>query len=351
MPVVTRRLRLKRPHLTPIRERNPLGVGLVGLLLLALVAAVAYRAEDLPGIGGGTTYHADFSEAAGLRDGNEVRVAGVKVGKVTGVALAGGKVRVDFRVKDVWIGDASTAAISIKTLLGEKYLAVDPLGDGAQEPGAPIPASRTTSPYDVTEAFTGLGETLGEIDTDKLAESFKAVSDSFRDTPGDVRTAATGLSALSRSISKRDAELGELLRGSKKLTKTLKGQRKQFESLLKDGNLLLAEVRARRNAIHALFTGTRDLGTELRGLVRDNERQLSPTLRSLDRVTTVLLKNRKHLDRTLAVVGPYYRLVGNTLGNGRWFDSYLCGVVPKKYLPPNTPPSRGCMPPKPGGAS
>lgn len=341
-------MRLRRPYLKPVQERNPVLVCLVGLLLVALLAGVAYRAEDLPLIGGGTTYTADFSESAGLSSGNEVRVAGVKVGKVTDVALDGDRVRVSFRVKDVWIGDASTAAISIKTLLGEKFLAVDPLGARRQDPGSRIPVSRTTSPYDVTQAFTGLGDTLEELDSEKLAKSFESVSDTFRNTPGDVRTAATGLSALSRTLSSRDSELADLLRGSKKLTKTLKGQRKEFASLLRNGNLLLAEVRSRRSAIHQLFTGTRDLGTELSGLVKDNKDQLAPTLRALDRVTTVLLKNRKRLDKALAVAAPYYRLLGNTLGNGRWFDSYLCGLVPANYLPSDPAPEK-CEPPKQGG--
>ena len=41
-------------------------------------------------------------------------------------------------------------------------------------------------------------------------------------------------------------------------------------------------------------------------------------------------------------------LVGNALGNGRWFDSYLCGLVPKSYAP-SVVPSSGCQPPVPAG--
>lgn len=46
----------------------------------------------------------------------------------------------------------------------------------------------------------------------------------------------------------------------------------------------------------------------------------------------MLVKNRKSLDKVLSLAGSYNRLVGNTLGNGRWFDNYVCGVVPKSYL-------------------
>ncbi|MFJ9624195.1 MCE family protein [Streptomyces sp. NPDC101181] len=335
--------------LTPVRERDPVAVGIVGLLVLALLALAAWRSDALPFVGHGTGYSADFTESAGLTEGDEVRIAGVKVGDVTGVSLDGAKVRVDFRVEDAWIGDSSTVGIAVKTLLGDKYLAVDPLGDAPQDPGTRIAASRTTSPYDVTQAFNGLGETIEEIDTGRLAKSFEAISAAFKNSPPHVRSAADGLSALSRTVSERDAQLAALLRNSERLSKTLAGKKGSFETLLEDGNLLLGEIQARRDSIHLLLTGTRDLGTQLTGLVQDNRKQLKPTLDALGRVTAVLVKNRASLDKVLALTGSYSRLVGNTLGNGRWFDTYVCGVVPKNYLPAGTPPATGCLPPRQRG--
>ena len=135
---------IPRPRLKPVKERNPVAVAVAGLLLLALVAALAFNVERLPLVGDATTYSADFSEAAGLDTGDEVRIAGVKVGKVTEVSLDGAKVKVTFEVGDAWVGDRSTAAIAIKTLLGEKYLALDPLGSDRQDPGTRIPQSRMT---------------------------------------------------------------------------------------------------------------------------------------------------------------------------------------------------------------
>ncbi|MER5202565.1 MCE family protein [Streptomyces sp. NPDC002825] len=330
----------------PVKERSPVAVALVGLVVLALMAVLAYNVERLPLVGGDTAYSADFTEAAGLDAGDEVRIAGVKVGKVTEVALDGPKVKVTFEVGDAWIGDRSTAAIAVKTLLGEKYLALDPLGSAPQDPGTRIPQSRTTSPYDVTQAFQDLSGTVDAIDTGKLAESFRTISDTFKNSPPHVRNAATGLSELSKSVSKRDTELARLLENSRKFTKTLEDKKSSFEILIEDGGSLLGELKKRREAIRALLKGSRDLGTELSGLVGDNDRQLGPTLKALSRVTGVLEKNSGQLDKTLALIGPYYRLVGNTLGSGRWFDSYLCGVVPRTYLPEGSQPKTGCLPPK-----
>ena len=74
---------------------------------------MAFRAQDLPVIGGGDTYYAAFSEAGGLKANDEVRIAGVRVGKVEAVELAGDHVRVTFRVADSGFGH-ETAGIKVE---------------------------------------------------------------------------------------------------------------------------------------------------------------------------------------------------------------------------------------------
>ncbi len=337
--------------MSSLRERNPAALGVIGLVLLTLAGLLTYFSDDLPVIGGGTTYRANFAEAAGLRAGDEVRVAGVGVGEVTGVRLDGDHVVVTFEVDNTWVGNASTVAIKIGSLLGAKYLAVDPFGARAQDPGDPIPVSRTTAPYDVTEALGDLAATTGKIDVKKLARSFETLSDAFSNTPSHVRNALEGLTALSETISSRDAELSELLANARQITATLSGHNRRIETLLRDGNLLLAELRQRRKVISALLTGTRQLANQLSGLVADNREKLAPTLRALEEVTSVLQRNQRNLHRALALAGPYYRLINNALGNGRWLDSYVCGVIPAAYLPEGAGPEHGCMPPRPGGGS
>jgi phospholipid/cholesterol/gamma-HCH transport system substrate-binding protein len=332
----------------PIAERNPVAVAIAGLALLLVIGLLTYFSGRLPFIGGGTGYTAYFAEAAGLQPGNEVRVAGVTVGHVAGVSLAGGKVAVAFTVKGTWIGDDSTAAIKIKTLLGDKYLAVYPLGTAAQNPSQPIPLARTTSPYDVTQAFGGVSQQISQINSQQLAKSLETLSAAFATTPPYVRKALAGLASLSSSIASRNAEVTSLLAGTRKVTGTLAEQDARFQALLGDGNLLLSMLQQRQAAIHSLLLGTQSLATQLSGLVNDDQARLGPALSALDQVTSVLEANQANLQRALALAGPYYRLLGNAVGNGRWFDTYICGLVPRSYLPPgDRGPATGCKPPKP----
>src|SRR3954454_24571221 len=119
----------------PFRERNPVTIGAAGLLTIALFMLAAFRAEDLPLIGGGDIYYAQFSEAGGLKPNDEVRVAGVRVGQVEAITLESGHVLVKFRIdKGTKLGNDTGASIRVKTLLGAMFLAVEPAGDGQLEP-------------------------------------------------------------------------------------------------------------------------------------------------------------------------------------------------------------------------
>lgn len=333
----------------PFKRRDPVKAGAAGLALITLVSLTAFYFEDIPVVGGGTTYSAKFTEAAGLKPDNEVRIAGVKAGKVTDMELEGREVRVDFRIDDAWLGDKTTASIEIKTLLGQKYLALDPRGERELDDSEPIPVERTRSPYDVTEAFQDLGRTSGEVDTAALAQSFQVMADTFRGSPQHVGDALRGLSAFSKTISSRDEQLKQLMGNTRQVSQTLGDRNEEFGKLIADGNLLLEEIRFRKDAISTLLTSTQQLSVQLRGLVADNEAQLRPALATLERVTAVLHENQENLSRGLENMAPFVRLFTNTLGNGRWFDSYVCGQVPPMlHAGPAGVNEEGCRPPVAG---
>jgi phospholipid/cholesterol/gamma-HCH transport system substrate-binding protein len=326
-------------------ERNPITIAVVGLVALTVIALGAFYWNRLPLINSTTSYSADFAEAAGLRSGDDVRVAGVKVGTVSSVRLEGAHVRVDFGVGGTWVGNDSTAQIKIKTLLGQKFLGIDPLGDARLPAGSTIPLDRTTAPYDVTTALEGLGSRLQDIDTTQLAKSFTTLADTFRNTPAAVRTSLHGLSALSETIASRDQQLALLLRNTRRITDVLSSDNPQIAALVRDGNVLLAELQARSAAVTQLFDGTQRLSRQLVGLVRDNTATLHPALAQLDRVTSILQANQANLQHALHLLGPYYRLLTDALGNGPWLDTYLCGLFTVTGAPQlDATAQRNCAP-------
>jgi phospholipid/cholesterol/gamma-HCH transport system substrate-binding protein len=310
-------------------------VGIAGVAVIVALLLAAFNIDDLPLIGGGATYTAAFRDASGLVPGNEVRIAGVKVGKVTGVGLDTGpdkaQVRVAFRVDGgVVLGEQTSATIRIRTVLGQKYLAVDPQGGGRLK--QEIPLARTASPFDVLQAVTGLADTVQKIDTAQLAKAFDTLSEAFADTPASVQASLTGLSRLSRTISSRDEQLRALLARANQVSTVLATRDEEFAKLVTDGNLLLAEVAKRRDAIHTLLEATVQLSEQLVGLVRENRAQIQPALHNLRQVVSILQRNRDQLTATLRNLAPFLKAFANVVGNGRWFDSYVDGLL-QAYAP------------------
>ncbi len=308
----------------PFRERNKTVIGAVGIVAILALLAGSFSVDRIIG---GATYQADFSEAAGLQPNDEVRVAGVKVGKVTGVDLAGDRVRVKFRARDVELGGASRADIRIKTVLGRKFLMLTPDGDGKLEEDAVIPMERTSSPFDITDAFSDLSTTVQGIDDQQLAESFTVLADTFRDTPDDVKASLEGLSRLSQTLASRDEQLRELLRRAQGVSQVLAERDEDLVQFLNDSSLVLQELRKRRQAISDLLDSTVVLSEQLVALVRENRADLAPALERLRGVSTVLRENRENLDASLVRLAPFVRVFADNLGNGRWFDTLVENFV------------------------
>ncbi|GAA4753485.1 hypothetical protein GCM10023199_36100 [Actinomycetospora chibensis] len=312
----------------PFRKRNPLPIGAASLAILLLLTAASLNIRDLPLIGQGPTYSARFSESAGVQPDDDVRIAGIRIGTVTDLELDGKDVVISFKAPDAWVGDRTSASIEIKTVLGQKYINLEPAGEAPLDPDASIPRERTRAPFDVIQAFSQLSTTVEDLDTDQLAQSLGVLSETLDGAAGPVRGALDGLSRLSRTISSRDQELARLLANTRTTTQVLADRDAEVERLINDGNLLLSELRARKAAIDNLLNGTIALAAQLRGLVADNEATLRPTLEQLDGVLSTLEENSANLENGVRLLAPFIRVFGNVVGNGRWFDAYICNLDP-----------------------
>ena len=313
----------------PFRERNPVKIGALSIAVIAALIAVAFKAGDLPLIGGGDTYYAAFSEGGGVKPNDEVRIAGVRVGKVTSVDLDGEVVKVAFKVDTPSkFGTSTGAEIKVKTLLGAMFVALEPAGTGQLEKGSTIPVSRTKSPFDVVQAFSGLADRAERIDTDKLAESLNTLAALTRDTPAAFQSTLRGLSRLSETVASRDQQIGELLKNLDTVSGVLADRDQDIITLMDNSDVLMRALVARRQAVHDLLVSTSTFSSELTLLVKQTRADLKPALDNLQGVVNLLLKNQSNLDESLRLMAPFYRVFANTLGTGPWFDTWIQNLPP-----------------------
>ena len=313
----------------PFRERNPVTIGAISIAVLIALMAAAFNAGNLPLIGGGSTYHADFAEAGGIKANDEVRIAGVRVGKVTGIDLDGNKVKLTFKVDTPSkFGPETVAAIKVKTLLGAMYLSLEPHGAGQLKEDATIPTSRTKSPYNVVQAFSGLADRAEKINVGELAKSINTIADLTKDTPVAFQGTLRGLSRLSETVASRNQQIGELLQNLNSVSTVLATRDQDIVSLMKNSDILLRALVARRAAVHTLLVSTSRFSRELTLLVQQTRSDLKPALDNLQGVVNLLIKNQSNLDESLRLMAPFYRVFANTLGSGPWFDTWIQNLPP-----------------------
>ncbi|MBY6414687.1 MCE family protein [Rhodococcus sp. BP-252] len=314
------------------RTRNPVQIGMIGIVLAVCVVVATLQYDRLPFLSGGTRFSALFTDAGGLMVGDDVTVSGVTVGKVDDIALAGQEVRVGFTVaENIELGDATRVDIKTNTILGRKSLRVMPDGSGTIDVHDTIPSSRTTSPYSLTDALGDLSTTVSDLNTTQLADAMDTASDTFADTPPELRAALDGITRLSDSINSRDETLQQLLDRAESVTGILADRSGQINQLVLDGNELFGELDRRRTAISQLITNISAVSRQLTAFVQENEGQIGPTLAKLNSVVAVLQKNNDNIAGALDGLGPYISALGESVASGPFFNAYIQNILPSSW--------------------
>lgn len=314
-------------------ERNPIIVGAIGIAVAAGLLLTVLNYRKLPIFNNGRTYSAYFTETGGLTDNAPVQVSGFKVGQVTGVDLDGNRVLVTFDVdRDMPLGDRTEAAIKTRTLLGSKVLELTPRGDHGLD--APIPVERTTPPYQLPDALGDLASVVDELDTAQLSGSLQTLSDTFKDTPPDLRVAVEGVARFSDTLNRRDQELRSLLANAEKATTVLAERSGQVASLVVDTNSILATLTTQGNSLDAIAGHLSDLSTQLSGFVAENRKQLRPALDGLNSVLALVNKYRGNVQQSLVMLNQYAMSFGETLSSGPFFKAYLANILPGQFIQP-----------------
>jgi phospholipid/cholesterol/gamma-HCH transport system substrate-binding protein len=313
-----------------MRDRNLALTGAVGLAVLAGMLAAGLSSGKLVHLLDRGELSVEFANAAGLKPGDPVRMSGIKVGTVDSITLDDQVVLVDLKVdNDVTLGRESTAALSVETLLGTEYVALVSEGEGRLAAGERIPVERTTTPFDLQQVLGGLSERVEGLDTDRLAQAFRALSGAVDSAAPEMTAAIDGLSKISRSVSLRDRELRALLSRARILTDVLAGRSTRLVQLVRDAGSFLSVLDARREAIASLLSKSEELADQIVRTSRATRADLAPALKALRTTVDTLRENKGDIEESVRLYAPLLRYYTTVLGNGRWFDAALYGLTPK----------------------
>jgi phospholipid/cholesterol/gamma-HCH transport system substrate-binding protein len=309
--------------------------GIIGVVLMILVIILGLQPTRLLYWATALRYEALFTEGGGIADGNDVTVSGLKVGEVSSIELVDGDALVKFTINSKYaLGSESTAHIRTGTLLGERVLALESEGTGTLDRTKPIPTTRTSSPYSLTEAVSDLTANTTATDTGSLNQSLDTLATTLDQIAPQLGPTFDGVSRLSRSLNNRNESLAELLKTAGDVTGIFSERSRQVNALILNANDLLAVLNERRYAITSLLRSTAAVSRELTGVVADNEQELAPTLQHLNEVTAMLERNRDNLAKILPGAAKYYLTQGEIVSNGAYYNALIPNIQPSQLLQP-----------------
>jgi len=298
---------------------------------------LAFSFKKLPFIARSYTISAEFADAAGLSAGNDVRVAGIKVGGVRHVELAADRVIVTLEIRNgIDIPKESTAAISLKTILGTKFVVID-----ATKPGAPlhggdtIPLAQTSIPFEIYQIANSAVDLLTDVNGKQLNDAFTALAGVTADPNRNLaRTLDGAAKVLSTLGGKRDA-LDTVIREGEKILATLDSSSPDISKILQHTNVVLGVLARRRAVVQSLLQNTDRLAFQLGTLLRDKRPELNTILDDLHATLRIVDASLGELAKALELIGPSSEAFARITHNGRWAD--ICTYAIEASLPPPLP--------------
>ncbi|MFI9503422.1 MCE family protein [Nocardia sp. NPDC052566] len=305
-------------------------IGIGGAALVGVLLFVPRCAQEL-GVGE-QSVDAEFAQAAGIEVGAAVDVSGIPVGRVSGMRLDGDRVVVTLRIdRDVRLGPDAKASIKMATLLGTRFVDLEP-GDGSGLKDGRIPKSNTVVPYNLADVIEVGTPTFEGIDAAQLAESLNVLDRQLGQSPQLFAEALDSVGVLAGVIDRRRDEFGELLQDLDRVTKILGDNRNSLLLVITQGEAIANRVMERRNLLRELLDTIATLTRQLQEIGAENDGLLGPTVDQLATMAEGLEKNRDNLDRLLSIMPPSVRYLTNAGGNGNYAEVGLPWLFPDNWL-------------------
>jgi phospholipid/cholesterol/gamma-HCH transport system substrate-binding protein len=282
-------------------------------------------------------YKAVFSDATGVVNGDDVRVAGVKVGNVENVEIVDRtRALVTFKVdSDHPITDSTFASVRYRNLVGQRYIALTQGvgGPSILRDGATIPLSRTAPALDLTVLFNGfkpLFEALSPEDVNKLAYEIVTV---FQGEGGTLESLLAHTASVTTTLASRDQIIGDLINNLNDVMKTLGNRDTELSDLLVKLREFISGLSQDREAILGSLDSVSSLAVQTSDLVTGVRPGLTKDITQLRKVAGTLDANKGEIDRALQVLPIKLNKVGRTAIYGSWFNFYLCNFKGRVRLP------------------
>ncbi|HEU4480545.1 MAG TPA: MlaD family protein, partial [Actinomycetota bacterium] len=326
------------------RERRAWIVGLISIVLIAVGVGLAFSLNRFEGLRGVYSIAADLEDAAGVRSGNEVRVAGVKIGTVTGVELIEDAARVEMEIQDdIDLPRETRVEVKLKTLLGQKFIALrlpEAYLSAASDGGDPrdatagfladgdvIPGSQTTIPFEIYQAASEGTAALEGIDKASLRKMIRVLDRTIGTSKEEFRRALSSINAAGEVLEPKGGDIAKLLRNAQKVTGTLAAGDQDLEGILLRSEEVLGTLAERRATISTLLAATSDLTENLGLLIQAARGSIETGVTDLNSILVLAQGELDTIEVALEELGVSQEMFGKTFSFGRFVEGHACAVT------------------------
>jgi len=298
------------------------------MVVTALATAVLAIVIGNISFGSTDTYQAEFVDATGLNKGDDVRIAGVKVGSVKDVSIVDRtRAMVTFDVQsDTALTRSTHADIRYRNLVGQRYVALtNQIGTtDVLEPGTTIPVSRTSPALDLTLLFNGfkpLFQALSPSDVNELSDEIISV---FQGQGGTLNGMLAHTASITQTLADRDQVIGQLITNLNSVLDHVGRRNRQLNDLITTFRQFVGGLKKDRGPILSSLDQISDLSVQTADLVSGIRAPFVSDIHHLRGFAANLDRGKAEIDRALQVLPIKLTKVGRTAIYGSWFNFYLC---------------------------
>jgi phospholipid/cholesterol/gamma-HCH transport system substrate-binding protein len=320
-----------------MKFRGPLiGLSLfmIGAVTLTWLVYVTLRRDVA---GPTTTYAAVFSDVYGLREGDDVRMAGVRVGRVKSVDLQGQHAEVAFVVQnDQHVFGNTAASVTYQNIVGQRYLQLS-LGAGTDTrilpAGSVIPLQRTEPSFDVGTLLNGYEPLFSVLNPHEADNLTKGVLQSLQGDDASIATLIGQTSTLTDAFAGRDQALGTMITSLNKVMINLDQQNTNLDKAITQTHDIIGDFDRRRPA---LVAATGSLARVLRRLSAISD-TVTPALNDIVTRQPGFSKHMVTIEPQLAFTGDNLPLLLKGLARitneGAFANAYACDLNATGFFP------------------
>lgn len=306
---------------------------LVTVVATALLAATIVNISFTPE----HTYRAVFSDVTSLEEGDDIRVAGVRVGEVEGIRIKDRtRAEVTFTVtEDRPLFTSTGAVIRYRSLVGQRYVALTEGAGGTTplRPGGRIPLSRTQPALDLNTLLAGFKPLFAALSPKDVNQLATEIIKTLQGEGGTVNSLLAHTASLTTTLAGRDKLIGSVIGNLNEVLTTLDKRGGRFSSLLKQLQRLVSGLSADRKPIGRSLVNIGNLTEATSGLIGEARPPLKDDIKELGELTGTLNDNEKTVEGVLKRLPNKLNKLTGTASYGSWFNFYLCDFDGRIVLP------------------